>query len=63
MILNQILLEKIKGLKENAENWDTKKVEQLGNEELARLKNHNQSLIMQIKKLKDDKKSLENKLE
>jgi hypothetical protein len=35
MILNQRLLEQIKGLKEKAENRDTKKVEQLENEELA----------------------------
>jgi len=63
MILNQGLLDQIKGLKEKVENQDTKKIEQSENEELARLKNDNKKLLMQIKKLKDDKKSLESKLE
>jgi len=41
-----------------------KKVEQLENEELAcSLKNHNQTLLTQIRNLKNDKKLLENKLE
>lgn len=40
-----------------------KKVEKSENEKLARLKNHDQNLLTQIKKLKNDKKLLENKLE
>jgi len=64
MILNQRLLEQIKEPKKKAENRDTKTVEQLENEELAcNLKNHNQTLLTQIRKLKNDKKPLENKLE
>jgi hypothetical protein len=58
------LLEQIRGLKEEkAENRDMKKVEKSENEELSHLKNHNQNLLTQIKKLKNDKKLLENKLE
>ena len=33
------------------------------NEEVARLKDHNKKLLMQIRKLKKDKKSLENKVQ
>lgn len=33
------------------------------NEEVARLKDHNEKLLTQIKKLKKDKKSLENKVQ
>jgi len=36
-----------------------KKVEQSENGNLARLKNHNQNLLVQIKKLKNDKRLLE----
>jgi hypothetical protein len=58
-------LEQIKKLKdEKLESQDIKnKVNKSGNEELACLKNHNQNLLTQIKKIKNDKKSLENKLE
>jgi predicted RNase H-like nuclease (RuvC/YqgF family) len=40
-----------------------KSTSQKMNEELSRLRDHNQSLLTQIKKLKNDKKSLQNKLE
>ena len=43
---------------------DTKyKVDNSENGELSRLRNHNQALLTQIKKLKDDKKSLNEKIE
>jgi len=49
---------------EKHENQDTKnKGGKLENGELARLKNHNNNLLTQIKKIKNDKKSLGNKLE
>jgi hypothetical protein len=60
------LIEKIKQLKdEKPKNQDIIcEVEKSDNEEeLLRLKAHNQSLITQIKKLKSDKKSLLNKLD
>jgi hypothetical protein len=39
------------------------KADESENEKLACLKNHNQNLLTQIKNIKNDKKSLENKLE
>jgi hypothetical protein len=48
---------------EKLENPDIKDIDKLDNEENSRLKNHNQNLLMQIKKLKNDKRLLENKLE
>jgi hypothetical protein len=45
-----------------AENRDMK-FEKSGNEELSCLRNHNQDLLTQIGKLKNNKKLLENKLE
>jgi predicted RNase H-like nuclease (RuvC/YqgF family) len=44
-------------------NPDIKDIDKSDNEENPRLKNHNQNLLMQIKKLMSIKKSLENKLE
>jgi hypothetical protein len=62
--LNQELLEQIRKLKEEeVEKNNVNKVDRATNEELARLKIHNQNLLTQNKKLKNDKKSLENKLE
>jgi hypothetical protein len=60
------LLEQIKRLKdEKLENQDIKnKVDKLANEEeLSCLRDHNQHLLTQIKKLKNDMKLLQNKLE
>lgn len=60
--LNKKLLEQIKNLKDK-EKDTKKKVNDLENGELSRLRNHNQALLAQIKKLKCDKKSLNDKLE
>jgi hypothetical protein len=43
---------------EKLENPDIKDIDKSDNEENSRLKNHNQNLLMQIKKLKNDKKSV-----
>jgi hypothetical protein len=48
---------------EESEKDDKNKVDKSDNKENLRLKVHNQSLLTQIKKLKSDKKSLQNKLE
>lgn len=62
--LNQKLLEQIKQLRIGEhENPDIKHTEKIEIEEVSCIKNHNQNLLTQIKKLKSDTKSLENKLE
>jgi len=63
--LNQKFLEQIRGLKDKKlENQDIKnKVSKSRNEEILRLRNHNQNLLTHIVKFKNDKELLENKLE
>jgi hypothetical protein len=57
-------LKQIRKLKEEEyEKEDKNKVDQSNKEKNSPLKVHNQSLLTQIKKLKSDKKSLQNKLE
>jgi hypothetical protein len=62
--LNQGLLEQIRELKEEKlENLDYKDIDKSDDEKNSCLKNHNQNLPTQIKKINNDRKSLENKLE
>lgn len=60
--LNKKLLEKIKYLKDKEEDVKDK-VNDSEYGKISRLRSHNQALLMQIKKLKSDKKSLNDKLE
>lgn len=59
------MIEQIKKLKDHKpKNQDIKnKIDILENEELSCLRDHNQSLLKQFKKLKKDKKSLHGKSE
>jgi CTP synthase (UTP-ammonia lyase) len=62
--LNQGLLKKIRKLnEEKLENLDIKDIDKSDNEESSLQKNHNQNIVMQIKKLKNDKRLLEKELE
>jgi hypothetical protein len=48
---------------EESEKEDKNKVDKVDKEENSRLKIHNQNLLAQIKKIKSDKKTIQDKLE
>jgi hypothetical protein len=61
--LTQGLLEQIRKLKDKKlTNLDIKDIVKSDNEQNSCLRNHKENLLMQIKNIKNNKKSLENKL-